>query len=88
MPQSFEYIKKQRELARVLKKTKWWKSKLQKGICYHCEQKIKPKDLTMDHLVPLVRGGKTGKNNVVTSCKSCNTKKSFKDLIDVKLHNT
>ncbi len=29
----------------------------------------------MDHVVPLARGGKSKKGNVVTACKECNTKK-------------
>ena len=85
MPESSLQIKKEREQARKLKKTRWWREKLQKGICYHCGQKFSPKDLTMDHLVPLVRGGKTGKNNVVISCKKCNSEKSFKTLVGLRL---
>jgi 5-methylcytosine-specific restriction endonuclease McrA len=27
----------------------------------------------MDHLVPVVRGGKSTKGNIVVSCKSCNS---------------
>jgi len=30
----------------------------------------------MDHIVPVIRGGKTTKSNVVTSCKSCNDAKN------------
>lgn len=30
----------------------------------------------MDHLVPLSRGGRSTKRNVVVSCKPCNTEKS------------
>lgn len=29
----------------------------------------------MDHIVPLARGGKSTKGNVVPACKDCNTKK-------------
>ncbi len=29
----------------------------------------------MDHIVPLIRGGKTTKGNVVPACKACNNKK-------------
>ena len=83
--QDSQFIKKERELAKALKKTRWWKAKIQTGICYHCGQKFSPKDLTMDHLVPLVRGGRTGKNNAVPSCKTCNSKKSSKSLVDLKL---
>lgn len=85
MPQSPQYIKKEREKARKLKKTRWWKAKLQEGICYHCGKNFAFQELTMDHLTPLVRGGKTGKNNVVTSCNKCNSQKSFKTLVGLRL---
>ena len=29
----------------------------------------------MDHVVPLIRGGRSVKNNVVPACKDCNNKK-------------
>jgi 5-methylcytosine-specific restriction endonuclease McrA len=29
----------------------------------------------MDHVVPLSRGGRSTKDNLVTSCKECNNKK-------------
>ncbi len=29
----------------------------------------------MDHLVPLIRGGKSTKSNLVPCCKDCNNKK-------------
>jgi 5-methylcytosine-specific restriction endonuclease McrA len=32
-------------------------------------------DLTMDHLVPLSRGGRSTKENLVPSCKTCNNLK-------------
>jgi 5-methylcytosine-specific restriction enzyme A len=31
--------------------------------------------LTMDHLVPLARGGRSTKGNVVPCCKACNPTK-------------
>jgi 5-methylcytosine-specific restriction endonuclease McrA len=33
------------------------------------------KRLTMDHLVPLGRGGRSARGNVVAACKDCNTRK-------------
>jgi 5-methylcytosine-specific restriction endonuclease McrA len=33
--------------------------------------------LTMDHLVPLSRGGKSKKGNLVPACKECNSKKKY-----------
>jgi len=83
--QDSKFIKKERDRARALRKTRWWKIKIQSGLCYHCHKKVPIKDLSMDHLVPLARGGRTGKNNVVPSCKKCNSEKSFKSLIELKL---
>ena len=85
MPENSDLIKKEREKAKKLKKTRWWREKIQKGLCYHCGKNFNPKELTMDHLTPLVRGGKTGKNNVVTSCRKCNSQKSFKTLVGIRL---
>jgi 5-methylcytosine-specific restriction endonuclease McrA len=31
----------------------------------------------MDHIVPLIRGGKTTRGNVVPACKECNNKKKY-----------
>lgn len=31
----------------------------------------------MDHLVPLSRGGKSSRNNVVPACKECNSRKKY-----------
>ena len=32
----------------------------------------------MDHIVPLVRGGRSTKGNVVPACKACNTGKKYR----------
>ncbi len=88
MPESSQHIKREREQARKLKKTRWWREQIQKGICYHCGEKFPPEKLTMDHLTPLVRGGKTGKKNVAVSCKKCNSGKSFKTLVGLRLKKT
>jgi 5-methylcytosine-specific restriction endonuclease McrA len=50
-------IKKEREKARELRKTSWWKNKIAQGICHYCGEKFAPAELTMDHVVPLARGG-------------------------------
>jgi len=34
--------------------------------------------MTMDHILPLGRGGRSTKGNIVTACKSCNTAKAHK----------
>jgi len=63
--------------ARALKKTQWWHSQLSKGICYYCNKKFTKDQLTMDHVVPLIRGGKSKKGNIVVACKECNNKKKY-----------
>jgi 5-methylcytosine-specific restriction protein A len=68
-------IKRERQKARALRQTQWWKRQLARGCCYYCRRSFSPQALTMDHIVPLARGGKSKKGNVVTACKECNTKK-------------
>lgn len=70
-------IKKERNKAKELRKSQWWKQKLGLGLCYYCEQKFPKQDLTMDHKTPLSRGGKTTKGNVVVACKPCNSEKKY-----------
>ncbi len=68
-------IRRERAKARDLRKTRWWQQKTASGTCFYCSRKFKFNNLTMDHLVPLARGGKSTKDNLVPSCKSCNSKK-------------
>lgn len=70
--------KKERQKARELRKTSWWKQKLAAGICYYCEKNVGREGLTMDHKVPVARGGTSTKGNVVVACKECNTLKKHK----------
>lgn len=72
-----EHIKKEKSKAQRLRKSQWWKRKCAKGVCYFCGRRFSPSELTMDHIVPLVRGGKTIKSNVVPACKECNNKKKY-----------
>lgn len=72
---SEENIRRERAKARELRKTRWWQQKTASGICYYCGNHTAHRDLTMDHLIPLSRGGRSTKDNLVPSCKDCNTKK-------------
>ncbi|MDR2104281.1 MAG: HNH endonuclease [Deferribacteraceae bacterium] len=73
-------VKREREKARRLRKTKWWKSKIGAGVCAYCKAKTPPNELTMDHIIPLSAGGKSVKNNIAAVCKKCNSAK--KDKVD------
>ena len=68
-------IRRERDKARKLRKSRWWQQKLAACTCYYCSKPFKPKELTMDHLVPMSRGGKSTKDNLVACCKECNNKK-------------
>ncbi|MBI4653763.1 MAG: HNH endonuclease [Nitrospirae bacterium] len=70
-----EELRKEKHKARDLRKTQWWKQKCAEGKCYYCGKEAIPQELTMDHIVPVIRGGKSVKNNVVPACKECNNKK-------------
>ena len=86
MPADAEHIKRERQKARELKKTLWWRNKLSKKECYYCGNKFDVDNLSMDHLVPVVRGGRSTKSNVVVSCKKCNFDKKHKTLVEIRLH--
>ena len=47
--------------------------------CQYCAETFESKELTLDHVVPRSRGGKTTWENSVTACKSCNHHKGVKD---------
>lgn len=55
--------------------------------CQYCRTRISEKKLTIDHVVPLSRGGTHTWTNVVAACSSCNNKKGSKtpDQANMKL---
>jgi len=77
LPASDEEIQREKHRARELRRTQWWKNRRASGRCHYCESQFPAKELTMDHVVPLVRGGKTVKSNVVPCCKECNDQKKY-----------
>jgi 5-methylcytosine-specific restriction endonuclease McrA len=46
--------------------------------CQYCRKKLGEKRLTIDHVVPLSKGGRHEWTNVVTACSGCNNKKGDK----------
>lgn len=44
--------------------------------CYYCKRKMQ--NLTMDHVIPLSKGGSHTKENIVPACRSCNSRKHNK----------
>jgi 5-methylcytosine-specific restriction endonuclease McrA len=76
---SEEQLRRERQKARELRRSQWWRNRIAVGVCHYCRAQIPAKELTLDHIVPLVRGGRTSKGNCVPACKECNTRK--RDLL-------
>ncbi len=74
---SEQEIKREKEKARELRKSRWWQNRIAQGLCHYCGLKFPATELTMDHLVPVSRGGKSSRGNVVPACKECNNKKKY-----------
>jgi 5-methylcytosine-specific restriction endonuclease McrA len=70
-------IKKEKEKARKVRRSEWWLRRINSGICHYCRRQVGRDQLTMDHVVPLSRGGKSKKGNLVATCKECNNKKKY-----------
>jgi len=45
-------------------------------ICQYCKQMFSYKDLTLDHVIPKSKGGKTEWSNIVSACRKCNNDKA------------
>ena len=68
-------LKREKARARELRQSTWWKRRIADGVCHYCGRRVGPKALTADHVVPLIRGGKSARGNMVPACKDCNSKK-------------
>jgi hypothetical protein len=44
-------------------------------VCAYCGDQFGETELTVEHIVPVSRGGRHEWTNVVTACRSCNTRK-------------
>jgi 5-methylcytosine-specific restriction endonuclease McrA len=74
---SQEEVSREKEKARRLRRTQWWNKKIQNGVCHYCHRQVGREQLTMDHVVPLSRGGTSRKGNIVPACKECNNNKKY-----------
>lgn len=82
------HIKAEKAKGRELRNSQWWKNKVQgKNPCHYCQSLVTADEVTMDHLVPLSRGGKSVKGNVVICCKTCNTQKADSTPVEMILQS-
>ena len=69
------HIKRERAKARELKQSSYFQEQLRRGICRYCGKKFPKEELTIDHIVPVARGGRSTRGNMVVCCLDCNQKK-------------
>jgi 5-methylcytosine-specific restriction endonuclease McrA len=69
------HVKRELEKARQLRKTDWWRALVAAGVCHYCKRKVGAEALTLDHVVPVARGGRSTRGNCVPCCKECNSSK-------------
>jgi 5-methylcytosine-specific restriction endonuclease McrA len=50
--------------------------------CPYCQKQIDPKDKTLDHIIPVSRGGAHSILNVVVCCRRCNTAKGARTPLE------
>lgn len=69
------HISAEKERARELRKSRWWQTLIRSASCYYCGKSLPPDEVTMDHILPVSRGGRSTRGNVAPACKDCNTRK-------------
>jgi len=52
--------------------------------CQYCGETFEYKELTIDHVVPRMEGGKTTWENCSTACKTCNHKKGHRIIKPIR----
>jgi 5-methylcytosine-specific restriction endonuclease McrA len=72
-----EQMRREKARARELRNSQWWKNKRAAGLCHYCRRRFPARALTMDHVVPIIRGGRSVKGNLVPCCKDCNDRKKY-----------
>lgn len=54
--------------------------------CQYCGAQPAKANLTIDHVIPKVRGGATAWENVICACKACNLRKGSKTPEEAHMH--
>lgn len=55
-------------------------AKLEGNHCFYCG--AKEERLTLDHMLPISHGGRSGIRNLVLACRQCNSKKANRSLVE------
>jgi len=57
--------------------------RLTEALCFYCGATAR----TLDHVVPLIRGGNHTVGNLVAACKSCNSRKQRRTIMEWRIAN-
>jgi 5-methylcytosine-specific restriction endonuclease McrA len=79
------HIKRERAKAREMRQTPYYQDLFRKGLCHYCGQKFPQDQLTLDHIVPVSRGGRSTRGNLVVACLDCNQKKKYLTPVEMLL---
>ena len=82
------HIKRERAKARELRETPYFKELFARGNCHYCGKKFPREELTIDHIVPISRGGRSTRGNMVVCCRSCNQAKKYLTPAEMILRNS
>lgn len=77
------HVVRERAAARELRQSRWWQNLIQNAKCHYCGVELDARTATMDHILPVSRGGRSTKGNVVPSCKPCNTAKRDQSIFEL-----
>lgn len=58
------------------------------GRCWFCGMYLRPKIVTMDHLIPSHKGGKSTLDNMVAACLNCNHEKGSMSLEEYRIQTS
>lgn len=72
-----KFIRRERAKARELRNTPYFQELLRRGVCHYCGGTFSRDELTLDHIVPVARGGRSTRGNLVVCCRKCNQEKGL-----------
>lgn len=52
--------------------------------CYYCQNKFIISKMHIDHIIPIVKGGRHSSDNICSSCSTCNCRKNKNNVGDIK----
>jgi hypothetical protein len=59
-----------------------WRRQIKEMWNYECAYCGSNEELTIDHIIPIHHGGMNNTQNVLCSCKRCNSDKGHRDLVE------